>query len=76
MNPGSLQVRSSSSNLMVNQSEGDMRETAGPMQRCRVKGVSTGRRTGEIDFELLSVEPLQKMSGMMHDGCLLRWMSC
>lgn len=41
-----------------------------------VKFVSTGRRTGEIDFELLSVEPMQKKTGMMHDGCLLSWMSC
>lgn len=59
MNPAGLQVSSSSSNLTVNQSDGNMREKAGPKQRCRGKGVSMGWRTGEIDFELLSVESMQ-----------------
>lgn len=45
MNPAHLQVSSSSSssNLTVNQSGRDMREKAGPTQRCTVKGVSLGR---------------------------------
>lgn len=60
MDPASLQVSGSSSILTVNQSDRDLREQAGPAQRCRGKGVSAGWRTGEIDFELLSVEPMQK----------------
>lgn len=60
MDPPSLQVSSSSSNLTVNQSDGDRGRESGAAPGCRVKGVPAGWRTGEIDFELLSVEPKQK----------------
>lgn len=60
MDPPSLQVSSSSSNLTVNQSDGDRGRESGAAPGCRVKGVSAGWRTGEIDFELLSVELMQK----------------
>lgn len=66
MDPASLQVSSSSSNLMVNQSDGDQeRERVGPAGRCRVvsQGVSTAGRTGEIDFELLSMGRCRKNLG-------------